>query len=160
VVSRRFAKSFPAASSGFEIETELSVHALDLKLAAIEIPLRYDERPQNSTSKLKTYRDGARILLKILMMYKTLRPFAFFGAIFVGLFCLSIGIAIPVFVTFVETGFVPRLPTAILAAGIMQLGFMSLMCGIIIEAISASRREIKRMRYLELAAPGAARHDG
>src|SRR5215475_8365481 len=89
VVSRRFAKSFPAASSGFEIETELSVHALDLKLAAVEIPLRYDERPQNSSSKLRTYRDGARILLKILMMYKTLRPFAFFGAIFVALFATA-----------------------------------------------------------------------
>jgi len=160
VVSRRFAKSFPAASSGFEIETELSVHALDLKLAAVEIPLRYDERPQNSSSKLRTYRDGARILLKILMMYKTLRPFAFFGATFVALFATAIGLAIPVVVTFAETGFVPRLPTAILAAGIMQLGFLSLICGIIIEAVSASRREFKRMRYLELPAPDAGRHDG
>ena len=160
VVSRRFAKSFPATSSGFEIETELSVHALDLKLATAEIPLRYDERPANSVSKLKTYSDGARILVKILLMYKTLRPLPFFSAIFVALFLVSLALGAPVIITFVETGLVPRLPTAILAGGIMQLAFMSLTCGIIIEAISDSRREFKRMRYLELSAPGVGRHDG
>lgn len=156
VVSRRFAKSFPAASAGFEIETELSVHALDLKLATSEIPLRYDERPENSTSKLKTYRDGTRILLNILRMYKALNPFRFYGAIFLALMGLSFGVATPVIITYFETGLVPRMPTAVLAAGIMQLGFMSLICGIIIEAISASRREFKRMRYLDLPAPGIA----
>jgi glycosyltransferase involved in cell wall biosynthesis len=157
VVSRRFAKSFPAASSGFEIETELSVHALDLKLATTEIPLRYDERPQNSTSKLKTYRDGARILLNILRMYKALKPFRLYGAVFLALLALSFGLAAPVVLTYFETGLVPRLPTAVLAACIMQLGFMSLICGIIIEAISASRREFKRMRYLDLPAPAVDR---
>jgi glycosyltransferase involved in cell wall biosynthesis len=159
VVSRRFAKSFPATSSGFEIETELSVHALDLKLGTAEIPLRYDERPANSASKLRTYSDGARILLKIMFMYKALRPFAFFGVVFAALFLLSLLLGAPVIVTFIETGMVPRLPTAILAGGIMQLAFMSLTCGIIIEAISDSRRELKRMRYLELSAPGAGRSD-
>lgn len=157
VMSRRFAKSFPAASSGFEIETELSVHALDLKLATAEVPLRYGARPENSASKLKTYRDGARILLKIVQMYKALRPFRFFGAIFVLLCLVSLGLTAPIFITYLETGLVPRLPTAILAAGIMQLGFMSLICGIIIEAVSETRRELKRLRYLDLPAPGAER---
>lgn len=154
VVSRRFAKSFPAASAGFEVETELTVHALDLKLAAIEIPLRYDERPRNSVSKLKTCRDGVRILFNIMKMYRALRPFRFFGAIFVALFIMALGLAAPVIFTYFATGLVPRFPTAILAASIMQLAFMSLACGIIIEATSASRREFKRMRYLDLPAPG------
>jgi len=159
VVSRRFAKSFPAASSGFEIETELSVHALDLKLATAEIPLTYGERPENSTSKLKTYSDGARILFSILMMYRALKPFRFYGSIFVMLLTVALGLAAPVFVTYVETGLVPRLPTAILAASIMQLAFMSLACGIIIDAVGASRREFKRMRYLDIPAPGVDRPD-
>jgi glycosyltransferase involved in cell wall biosynthesis len=157
VLSRRFAKSFPAASSGFEIETELSVHALDLKLATAEIPLSYGERPQNSTSKLKTYRDGVRILASILMMYKALRPFRFYGAIFVALAVVALGLAAPIVVTYFETGLVPRLPTAVLAASIMQFAFLSLICGIVIEAVSASRREFKRMRYLDFPAPGAER---
>jgi glycosyltransferase involved in cell wall biosynthesis len=154
VVSRRFAKSFPAASSGFEIETELSIHALDLKLATAETALTYSERPQNSASKLKTFRDGARILAAILLMYKALKPLQFFGVLFLVLVAASLAIATPVIVTYLETGLVPRLPTAILAASIMQLAFLSLFCGIVIEAISATRRELKRMRYLELPAPG------
>jgi glycosyltransferase involved in cell wall biosynthesis len=157
VVSRRFAKSFPASSAGFEIETELSVHALDLKLATAEIPLPYGERPENSKSKLNTYRDGARILFSILMMYRALRPFQFYGAIFLALFLMALGLAVPVAVTYVETGLVPRLPTAVLAASLMQLAFMSLTCGVIIEAVSASRREFKRMRYLDISAPGVER---
>jgi len=156
-VSRRFAKSFPAASSGFEIETELSVHALDLKLATTEIALSYGERPENSKSKLKTYRDGAKILGSILMMYRALRPFQFYGAIFLALSAVAFGLGLPLVVTYAETGLVPRLPTAILAASIMQLAFMSLTCGIIIDAVSASRREFKRMRYLDIPAPGAER---
>ena len=157
VVSRRFAKSFPAASSGFEIETELSIHALDLKLAALEVPLSYGARPQNSSSKLRTYRDGARILLTIAMMYRALKPFQFFGLIALGLTAVALGLGAPLVVTYAETGLVPRLPTAILAASIMQLGFMSFFCGVIIDAISASRRELKRMRYLDLAAPDSGR---
>jgi glycosyltransferase involved in cell wall biosynthesis len=157
VVSRRFAKSFPASSAGFEIETELSVHALDLKLATTEIPLHYGERPENSKSKLNTYRDGARISLSILMMYRALRPFQFYGAIFLGLLAVAFGLSVPLVVTYWETGLVPRLPTAVLAASMIQLAFMSLTCGIVIEAVSASRREFKRMRYLDIPAPGAER---
>lgn len=153
VMSRRFAKSFPAASSGFEIETELSVHALDLKLATVEIPLPYAERPANSQSKLRTYRDGLRILTKIAMMHRALKPLQFYGAIAGLMFLLSLGLGAPVVYTFLETGLVPRMPTAVLAAAIMQLGFLSLTCGIIIDAVSASRRELKRMRYLELPSP-------
>jgi glycosyltransferase involved in cell wall biosynthesis len=157
VFSRRFVKSFPAASSGFEIETELSVHALDLKLATTEIPLSYGERPENSVSKLSTYRDGVRIFAKIVMMYRALKPLQFFGLVALALFLGALALAAPVIIEYVETGLVPRFPTAILAASIMQLSFMSLTCGIIIDAISASRRELKRMRYLDLPAPDAER---
>lgn len=157
VVSRRFAKSFPAASSGFEIETELSVHALDLKLATAEIDLPYGSRPLGSASKLKTFRDGTRILATIVLMYKALKPFQFFGALFLLLFAASLGLGAPVVATYLETGLVPRMPTAILATGIMQLAFLSLACGIIVEAVSAGRREVKRMRYLDLPAPAVER---
>ena len=153
VMSRRFAKSFPAASSGFEIETELSVHALDLKLATVEIPLMYAERPQKSASKLRTYRDGLRILGKIVMMYRALKPLRFYGTIALGFCAISLAIGAPVLIEFAQTGLVPRIPTALLAAAVMQLGFLSLVCGIIIDAVSANRREFKRMQYLLLPAP-------
>jgi glycosyltransferase involved in cell wall biosynthesis len=154
VVSRRFAKSFPAASAGFEIEAELSVHALDLKLATAEIALPYATRPANSTSKLRTFRDGTRILIMILQMYKALKPFQFFGVISLLLLLLALALGVPIIVTYIETGLVPRLPTAILSAAVVQLSVLSLVCGIIIDAVSATRREIKRMRYLDLPAPG------
>ena len=153
VVSRRFAKSFPAASAGFEIETELSVHALDLRLATAEIALPYGTRPENSKSKLNTWRDGARILLTILRMYKTLKPFRFFGVIGIGLAAFSVVLATPVILTYVQTGLVPRFPTLILATAIMQLAVLSVVCGLIIDAVSGSRRELKRLRYLDLPAP-------
>jgi glycosyltransferase involved in cell wall biosynthesis len=154
-VSRRFAKSFPATSSGFEIETELSIHALDLKLATAEVPLPYGAR-RDSASKLRTFRDGLRIVWKILLMYKALKPFQFFGAVFLALFAAGLALGAPVIATYLETGLVPRFPTAILATGIMQLAFLSLVCGIVLEAVSASRRELKWMRYLSLPAPAAA----
>jgi hypothetical protein len=157
VMSRRFAKSFPAASSGFEIETELSVHALDLKLVTVEIPLVYGERPENSKSKLRTYRDGLRILAKIMMMYRALKPLQFYGTIALCLMALSVLLGIPVLVEYAHTGLVPRMPTALLAAAIMQLGFLSLACGIITEAVGANRRELKRMQYLQLSAPAQTR---
>ena len=157
VMSRRFAKSFPASSAGFEIETELSVHALDLRLATAEVALAYGERPQNSQSKLRTYRDGVRILAMIMMMYRTLKPFQFYGLIALALFVIAFALGLPILVTYVETGLVPRLPTAILAASIVQVAVLSLTCGIIIDAVSASRREQKHMRYLDLPAPGAPR---
>ncbi len=150
VLSRRFAKSFPVTSSGFEIETELSVHALDLKIATREIPLNYGTRQPGSESKLRTYRDGWRILMTILMLTKELRPLLFFGAIAGALALFAIGLVLPLFVTYVETGLVPRFPTAILAAATMQLAFLSLVCGLILDSLSRARREAKRMRYLDL----------
>lgn len=156
VMSRRFAKSFPAASSGFEIETELSIHALDLRLAIAEIPLHYGKRPENSASKLNTYSDGLRILLKIAMMYRTLRPLPFYGAIAGVLMLASAVLGGPVIKTYMESGLVPRFPTAILAASLVQLAFLSLACGVIIDAVSRTGKEIRRMRYLDLQAPAAA----
>nr|WP_183506051.1 glycosyltransferase family 2 protein [Methylobacterium brachythecii] len=153
VVSRRFAKSFPATSSGFEIETELTVHALDLRLAAEEIPIAYGRRPADSRSKLNTYRDGAKILVKIVRMYKTLRPFRFFGILAAVLANTAIALGLPIVTTYLEQGLVPRLPTAVLAAALIQLAFMSLTCGIIVDAVCTSQREFKRMRYLDLPAP-------
>jgi hypothetical protein len=157
VMSRRFAKSFPAGSPGFEIETELSVHALDLKLVTVEIPLVYGERPENSRSKLRTYRDGLRILAKIVMMYRALKPLQFYGAIALCLMALSVLLGTPVLIEYAHTRLVPRMPTALLAAAIMQLGFLSLACGIITEAVGANRRKLKRMQYLQLSAPAQTR---
>ncbi len=150
VLSRRFAKSFPVTSSGFEIETELSVHALDLKIATAEIALPYGARPEGSVSKLRTYRDGLRILRTILMLYKELSPQRFFGALAGAFAIVSLALGLPLVVTFLETGLVPRFPTAILATGVMQLGFLSLACGLVLESVSQGRREAKRMRYLDL----------
>jgi len=150
VLSRRFAKSFPVTSSGFEIETELCVHALDLKIATAEIELPYGARPEGSESKLRTYHDGARILWTILMLYKELKPFSFYGAGGIALMLASLGLGAPLITTFLETGLVPRFPTAILATGIMQLGFLSLGCGAVLDSVAQGRREAKRMRYLDL----------
>jgi glycosyltransferase involved in cell wall biosynthesis len=149
-LSRRFAKSFPAASGGFEIETELAIHALDLRLAVGEMPVRYGRRPENSASKLSTYRDGVRILWTIAMMYRALKPFKFFSAIGAALALVAILLGLPVVAEFIATGLVPRLPTAVLAASVMQLAVLSLVCGVIVEAVAEGRREAKRLRYLEL----------
>jgi glycosyltransferase involved in cell wall biosynthesis len=157
VFSRRFAKSFPAGSTGFEIETELAVHALDLKLACRELPILYGSRPEGSNSKLDTYRDGARILRRIARMFRTLHPLRFYGgcAGFLALSALVLGF--PLVVTYLQTGLVPRLPTAVLAMGLMQLAMLAGACGLILEEIAASRREIKRLRYLELPSPAGGR---
>lgn len=152
VFSRRFAKSFPAASSGFEIEAELTVHALDLKLRTDEVPLPYGRRPENSHSKLKTYRDGARILWTLVNMYRAVQPLRFYGLIAAALSLASLGLAAPIIQTYLETGLVPRFPTAILSAAVMQLAVLMLVCGLIVDAVSGGRREMKRMRYLELKA--------
>jgi glycosyltransferase involved in cell wall biosynthesis len=157
VVSRRFAKSFPATSSGFEIETELAIHALDLKLAVAEVPLRYGARPQQSESKLRTYRDGTRILLTILRMYRTLHPLRFFGVIAIALALLALVLSEPLIVTYLETGLVPRFPTAILVMGLLQLAVMSGAVGLILHELASARREQKLLRYLDYPSP-AARH--
>ncbi len=151
--SRRFAKSFPAASGGFEIETELTVHALDLQLACIEIPLPYGSRPQNSTSKLRTYRDGARIMWAVAKMYRALHPFRFYGALAGLVMLVALALGTPIVAGFMRTGLVPRLPTAVLAMGLAQLSFLCFGCGLVLNAVASGRRELKRMRYLDLSAP-------
>ncbi|PTM53463.1 glycosyltransferase involved in cell wall biosynthesis [Phreatobacter oligotrophus] len=164
VFSRRFAKSFPASSSGFEIEAELTVHAIDLKLRTGEVPLPYGKRPENSHSKLKTYRDGARILWTLVNMYRAVQPLRFYGLIAGVLAMGSLGLAAPIIQTYLETGLVPRFPTAILSAAVMQLAFLMLVCGLVVDAVSGGRREMKRMRYLDLPAlacePPAAHRPG
>ncbi|MEX0853145.1 MAG: glycosyltransferase [Bauldia sp.] len=150
VLSRRFAKSFPVTASGFEIETELSVHALDLKIATREVPLPYGNRAEGSHSKLRTFRDGWRILMTIVRLTKELQPLRFFGAIAAALALFAFGLGLPLLHTYIETGLVPRMPTAILAAATMQLAFLSLACGLILDSLARARREAKRMRYLDL----------
>ena len=142
--------SFPAMSSGFEIETELSVHALELRMKIAEIDTPYGARPEGSASKLSTLRDGWRILKLVSHLMKEERPADFFGATFLALLVLSLGLGVPVIVEFVQTGLVPRFPTAILATGIMVLAFLMLACGIILETVTTSRREMKRLAYLQI----------
>ncbi len=154
VFSRRFVKSFPASSSGFEIESELTVHALDLKLRTGEIGLPYGKRPENSVSKLKTFRDGFRILVMLLGMYRMVAPFRFYGAIAAALAMVAATLGVPVIHTWLETGLVPRFPTAILAAAVGQLAVLMLVCGLIVDAIAETRREMKRFKYLELKVAG------
>ena len=151
--SRRFVKSFPALSAGFETETELTVHALTLRLPIAEVDTSYFARPEGSASKLNTYRDGFRILRVMLTLFKNERPMAFFGLAALVLALVSIALSIPIFITFVETGLVPRFPTAILSASIMLLAFLSLACGFILDTVTRGRREMKRLHYLQTAAP-------
>jgi hypothetical protein len=153
VFSRRFVKSFPAISNGFEIETELTVHALELRMKTAEVPIRYKDRPEGSASKLNTIRDGFRILRMIGMLVKEERPLMFFSCMFALLGLLSIGLMTPVFIEYLETGLVPRLPTAVLSSVIMLLAFLSLACGLILDTVTHSRRELKRLAYLEIKAP-------
>ncbi len=150
VFTRRFVKSFPAMSSGFEIETELSVHALELRMKIAEIDTPYGERSAGSFSKLSTYRDGLRILKLVSHLVKEERPADFFGAGFLALLILSLLLGVPVVMEFVQTGLVPRFPTAILATGIMLLAFLMLTCGIILETVTTARREMKRLAYLQI----------
>ena len=152
VFSRRFVKSFPALASGFEIETELTVHALELRMPTTEIDTPYKDRPEGSVSKLRTYRDGWRILRTILLLVKEERPLPFFGGIFGLLMLFSLVISLPLFITYAETGLVPRFPTAVLATGSMLLAFLSLACGLILDTVTLGRWEAKRMRYLEIPA--------
>jgi glycosyltransferase involved in cell wall biosynthesis len=154
VFSRRFVKSFPVLSGGFEIETELTVHALELELPVAEIQTPYYARPEGSISKLSTWRDGFRILGTILKLYRSERPLRFFSSIGISLAAISIGLAIPVVITFVEYGTVPRLPTAILAMGLMLAAYVSIAAGLILDTVTRGRREVKLLAYLEQRAPG------
>ncbi|MTJ83509.1 MAG: glycosyltransferase [Telmatospirillum sp.] len=155
VFSRRFVKSFPAVSAGFETETELAVHALSLRMPVAEVETPYGARPEGSTSKLRTYRDGFRILFMIGLLFKEEKPLAFFSLLCLLLAIISVLLAAPVLVTFFETGLVPRLPTALLSTGIMLLGFLSLVCGFILDNVTRGRREFKRLVYLAFPSPAA-----
>jgi glycosyltransferase involved in cell wall biosynthesis len=150
VMSRRFVKSFPALSSGFEIETELTVHALQMRVPIAEIATPYGERPLGSSSKLRTISDGARIIRTIGYLVKEERPLAFFGLLSAFLALLSVALGIPVIVEFVKTGLVPRLPTAVLATGLMMLASLSLVCGLILHTVTRGRIEMKRLCYLSI----------
>lgn len=153
VFSRRFVKSFPAVSSGFEIETELTVHALELRMKTAEVPTLYKERPPGSASKLNTIRDGFRILGMIGLLVKEERPLAFFGWTFLLLAVVSLGLSVPIVLEYLGTGLVPRLPTAVLSVGIMLVAFLSLVCGLVLDTVTHSRRELKRLAYLAIPAP-------
>ena len=150
VFSRRFAKSFPSLTSGFEIETELTVHALELRMPVAEVETHYGARPEGSESKLSTFADGFRILRMIATLIKEERPLQFFSTLF-GLFAVALIIlSIPVITTYLDTGLVPRLPTAVLATGLMLLGFLSLACGLILDTVTRGRQELKRLQYLNV----------
>ena len=151
VLSRRFVKSFPAVAAGFEFETELSVHALQLRMPVGEVLTRYRQRPRGSVSKLHTYRDGLRILKTIVMLVKEEKPLAFFSSFALLFAVTALGLGVPVVINYVHTGLVPRLPTAILAASIALLSFMSLQCGLILSTVSRGRAETKRLAYLSVA---------
>jgi glycosyltransferase involved in cell wall biosynthesis len=151
VLSRRFVKSFPVLSDGFEIETELSVHALELALPVTEIETPYYARPEGSFSKLSTWRDGFRILGTILKLYRSEKPLLFFTAIGIFLTLVSIGLAIPVIVTYLEQGIVPRLPTAVLSMGLMILAMLSVSSGLVLDTVTRGRREMKLLAYLSQA---------
>jgi glycosyltransferase involved in cell wall biosynthesis len=154
VFSRRFVKSFPVLSDGFEIETELTVHALELGLPAAEVPTPYYARPTGSQSKLNTWADGLRILRTIVRLYRSERPLTFFSGIGVSLAIMSIGFAIPVILTYLREGIVPRLPTAILSTGLMLSALLAIACGLILDTVTRARREIKLLAYLGQRPPG------
>jgi glycosyltransferase involved in cell wall biosynthesis len=156
VFSRRYVKSFPAHASGFETETELTIHALELRMPVAETATIYKSRPEGSASKLNTYRDGFRILMTIAKLFKTEKPLAFFS-LGSGLCALiSILLAIPLFDTFIRTGLVPRLPTALMCVALMLFGAILLVCGIVLDTVTHGRAESKRLAYLAIPGPRRA----
>jgi glycosyltransferase involved in cell wall biosynthesis len=154
VFSRRFVKSYPALSTGFEIETDISVHALELRMPVAEVETPYHARPEGSESKLSTYRDGWRILSTILTLYRIERPLLYFGIVGAVLAGIAVGLAIPLAMTYVETGLVPRFPTAIAATGLVILAALSFTAGLILDTVVRGRREVRRLAYLAYPAPG------
>ncbi|HEX9212819.1 MAG TPA: glycosyltransferase family 2 protein [Bradyrhizobium sp.] len=153
VFSRRFVKSFPVLSDGFEIETELAVYALELSLPVAEVETPYYARPEGSFSKLNTWRDGFRILGTILKLYRSERPLRFFAVIGILLALVAIILAIPIVITFIETGLVPRFPTAILSMGLMIMAMLSVSSGLVLDTVTRGRREMKMLAYLSQPAP-------
>ncbi|QHL90420.1 glycosyltransferase [Sphingomonas changnyeongensis] len=159
VFSRRFVKSFPVLAQGFEIETDITVHALELRLPVAEVMTAYAARPAGSASKLSTWRDGWRILTMILNLARTEKPVTFFG-LFAALFlATALGLSVDLVATYLATGLVPRLPTAVLAMGLTLVALLALVCGLILDTVTRGRREIKRLAYLAQPAPGAG-NDG
>ena len=153
VFSRRFVKSFPVLSSGFEIETEISVHALELRMPVGEVETRYLSRPEGSESKLSTYGDGWRILSTIGTLYRIERPVLFYGGIGALLLIAAILLSIPLVITYVETGLVPRLPTAILVTGMTIVAVLCFFAGLILDTVTRGRRETRRLAYLSVKGP-------
>ena len=153
VLSRRFVKSFPALASGFETETEITVHALELRLPIAEVPTPYRDRPAGSHSKLRTFHDGLRILKTIVLLVKEERPLQFFSSVSTLLTVVSAVLAWPLLTVYLETGLVPRFPTAILVTGLMILAFMSFVAGLVLDTVTLGRRELKRLHYQSLRGP-------
>ena len=153
VFSRRFVKSFPVISSGFEIETEISVHALELKMPVGEVETTYAARPEGSQSKLSTYGDGWRILRTIVTLYRVERPALYYGLIGALLVALALVLAVPLVITYANTGLVPRFPTAILVTGIIIIAVLCFFAGLILDTVTRGRRELRRLAYLSLGAP-------
>ena len=156
IFSRRFAKSFPVLSAGFEIETEMSVHALELRMPVGELETAYGARPEGSASKLSTYRDGWRILRTIGTLYRVERPVLFYGGIGLLLLVAALLLAIPLVMTYLDTGLVPRVPTAILVTGMTIVAVLCLFAGLILDTVTRGRREVRRLAYLAHRAPGVA----
>jgi len=152
--SRRYVKSFPALSKGFEIETELTVHALELSMPVAELATPYGARPEGSVSKLRTYTDGLKILALIAALYRNEKPLQFFSILSSILAAVAVGLAIPVFLTYFATGLVPRFPTAILATGMMIISALGFTCGLILDTVTRGRREMKRLAYLAIPPVG------
>ncbi len=155
IFSRRFAKSFPVLSAGFEIETEICVHALELRMPVAERVTAYAARPEGSASKLNTYRDGWRILMMILRLYRSEKPLSFFGVLATIIALIAIILAIPLMVTYAQTGLVPRLPTALLSTGLMIVSALCVSAGLVLDTVVRGRLELRRLSYLSYPAPGA-----
>jgi glycosyltransferase involved in cell wall biosynthesis len=153
VFSRRFVKSFPVLSSGFEIETEMSVHALELRMPVGEVETAYAARPDGSQSKLSTWSDGWKILKTIVTLYRVERPVLFYGSIGALLIALAVVLAVPLVITYAHTGLVPRFPTAILVTGMIIVAVLCIFAGLILDTVTRGRREVRRLYYLSLAAP-------
>ena len=154
IFSRRFVKSFPVLSAGFEIETEISVHALELRMPVGEVATFYGARPEGSESKLSTFRDGWRILKTIAVLYRIERPVLFFGSIGALLLLAGIVLAVPLLLTYLDTGLVPRIPTAILITGMTIVAVLCFFAGLILDTVTRGRREVRRLAYLSQPAPG------
>jgi len=157
VFSRRFVKSFPALSAGFETETELTIHALELRMPLGDLETPYRDRVEGSTSKLHTYKDGWRILFTIVTLVKQERPLQFFTLAATVLFVVGFGISVPIFIEFHRTHLVPRFPTAILSTGLVLMSFLSLVCGLVLDSVARGRKEVKRLAYLSI--PSLGRRD-